>query len=268
MGTIAKLIKTIMPNTLLKTVELFGLHINSTNFQESVDLLSEQVPLRPAKVVVTPNVDHVISLNEDPKLRALYATADFTFADGMPLVWASRLLGDRLPERITGADIFVALCKQSERLNWRVAMVGGTPGQEELLAARFASVFPNLKVSIYSPPMGFDYRSPTAKATLDWVNSVHADIVFVCLGFPKQCLWSLNFRNEIDAGLVLCVGSAMAFALGLKKRAPIWMQHAGLEWLFRLITHPLTLWRRYLLRDTKFFPLMWRMWCSRSRKAN
>jgi N-acetylglucosaminyldiphosphoundecaprenol N-acetyl-beta-D-mannosaminyltransferase len=256
-----------MPNKTPPTVELFGLHINKTTFEESVDLLCEQVTLRPAKVVVTPNVDHVVSLNDNPELHALYSSADFTFADGMPLVWASRLMGDRLPERVTGADLFVALCQRSEERNWRVAVVGGKPGQEAKLAARFALVYPNLKVSIYSPPMGFDYRNAAAQATIDWVNSVHADIVFVCLGFPRQCLWSLNGRNQFDAGLVLCVGAAMEFALGLKKRAPIWMQRAGLEWLSRLNADPVTLWRRYLVRDTKFFPLVWRMWRNKGKKT-
>ncbi len=256
-----------MNNSKIKRIDLYGVQINPVSFVEAVDLLCDQITRRPAKVVVTPNVDHVISLQDNDELRSLYNSADFVFADGMPLVWSSGLLGERLPARVTGADLFVALCRKGQMHGWHIAIVGGMPGQEAFLMSRFASVYPGLKVSIYAPPMGFDYRSEIAKKTTEWVNTLHADVVFVCLGFPRQCLWSLNNRHTLDAGLVLCVGAAMEFALGLQKRAPLWVQNLGLEWLARLASDPVALWRRYLVRDIRFFPLLWRTWRNKVHNA-
>jgi N-acetylglucosaminyldiphosphoundecaprenol N-acetyl-beta-D-mannosaminyltransferase len=251
-----------MPIPPHRTGTLFGLRFNAVSFREAVDLLCEQIPLRPAKVVVTPNVDHLLSLADDPDLRAIYNTADFKFVDGMPLVWASRWLGVSLPERVTGADLFVALCQQAQARHWRVSILGGLPGQEAMLTQRFQDVFPGLQVAIQSPAMGFDYRSDEAVEAVNRVNAFAPDLVFVCLGFPRQSLWSITHRHRLDTGLVLCVGAAMEFALGFKTRAPRWMQVSGLEWLWRLGSDPRKLWRRYLLRGPRFIALVWREWKS------
>ncbi len=252
-----------MPNPPHRTVTLFGLRLNAVTFKEAVTLLCEQVPHRPAQVVVTPNVDHVLSLTDDPALMAIYNTADFEFADGMPVVWASRLLGQSLPERVTGADLFVALCQHAVVENWRVSVVGGLPGQEPMLVQRFGQVFPGLQVAIKCPEMGFDYRSVEAAEVVRWANASKADLIFVCLGFPRQSLWSITNRETLDTGLVLCVGAAMEFALGFKKRAPDWMQSCGLEWLWRLGSEPTKLWRRYLMRGPRFGTLILREYLKR-----
>jgi len=235
---------------------LFGIDFNAVSFEQAVALLSERVAHRPAQVVVTPNVDHVVSLSDQPHVKAVYQTADFTFADGMPVVWASRWLGQPLPERVTGADLFVALCQLGQQRGWRVNVFGGLPGQEQLLLDRFAAVYPGLQVAVRCPGMGFNHLSDEANAAADWVNQTSPDIVFVCLGFPRQCLWSLHNRATLNTGLVLCVGAAMEFALGFKSRAPLWMQRTGLEWLWRLCSEPAKLWQRYLVRGPRFLGLV------------
>lgn len=235
---------------------LFGVDFNAVSFEEAVDLLARDVAQRPAKVIVTPNVDHLVSLSDNPQVKGVYQTADCTFADGMPVVWASRLLGKPLPERVTGADLFVALCKLGQQRGWRVNVFGGMPGQEGMLTERFAAVYPGLKVAIRCPGMGFNHLSDEANAAADWVNQTTPDIVFVCLGFPRQCLWSFHNRATLNTGLVLCVGAAMEFALGFKRRAPLWMQRSGLEWLWRLCSEPSKLWQRYLVRGPRFLGLV------------
>jgi N-acetylglucosaminyldiphosphoundecaprenol N-acetyl-beta-D-mannosaminyltransferase len=135
-----------------------------------------------------------------------------------------------------------------------------------MLAKRFEEVFPGLQVAIRCPAMGFDYRSAEASDAVNWVNASAPDVVFVCLGFPRQDLWSITNRHRLDAGLVLGVGAAMEFALGLKVRAPQWMQVNGLEWLWRLASEPRKLWRRYLLSGPRFITLVIREWWS-PRKA-
>jgi N-acetylglucosaminyldiphosphoundecaprenol N-acetyl-beta-D-mannosaminyltransferase len=249
-----------MPDPSSKIVQLFGVRFNAVNFADAVDLLTTSVQQRPSKVVVTPNVDHLVLLSELPDFKSVYTGADFAFADGMPVVWASRLLGRPLPERVTGADLFVALCRQGQQLQWKVCILGGIPGQEPMLRDRFSIVFPGLRVELRCPGMGFDYQSSEADAAADWINENSPDLVFVCLGFPRQCLWSFRNRPKLDTGLILCVGASMEFALGLKSRAPQWMQRTGFEWLWRLGSEPGKLWRRYLFRGPRFLQLAWSEW--------
>jgi N-acetylglucosaminyldiphosphoundecaprenol N-acetyl-beta-D-mannosaminyltransferase len=241
-------------------VHLFGLTIDALEFPAAVELLTSAVTRRPAQIVVTPNVDHLVNLSENAELQAIYASADFVFADGMPLVWASRLLGKPLPTRVTGADLFVALCEQGVVHGWHVAVVGGVPGQEDMLLARFAAVFPGLRISLHCPKMGFDYHGTDGLAAAAWVNQITPDLVFVCLGFPRQDLWAFSQRQNLNTGLLLGVGASMEFALGLIRRAPRWMQRSGLEWAWRLGSNPRKLWRRYLVRGPRFLTLLWREW--------
>lgn len=255
-----------MHSPLTRTEKLFGVRLNAVTFEDAITLLSRQVNLRPAKVIVTPNVDHFVSLSENPALREIYASADFAFADGMPVVWASRLLGKALPERVTGADLFVAFCLLAQENSWRVNVLGGMPGQEAMLLDRFSVVYPELKVKISCPGMGFNPQSDEAKAAAEWINTTKPDVVFVCLGFPRQSLWSLGNRKTLDTGLVFCVGAAMEFALGIKSRAPLWMQRRGLEWVWRLGSEPTKLWRRYLVRGPRFLRLVLQEWQGKPRK--
>jgi N-acetylglucosaminyldiphosphoundecaprenol N-acetyl-beta-D-mannosaminyltransferase len=246
-------------------VRLFGLDILPLNFEQSTDLLLHVAATQGPKVVVTTNVDHVVRLERDPELKALYASADYTFADGMPVVWASRLLGTPLPERVTGADLFVALCRHSVSSGQRVFVLGGRPGQERLLRDRYAKRFPGMDVVVCCPPMNFDPEGPEAEAIVKTIRACQPDFIFVCLGFEKQERWALRHVRRFDSGVIVCVGAAQEFALGLKRRAPRWMQDSGLEWLWRLTSDPVHLWRRYLLQAPVFLWLLLQEWRTHRR---
>jgi len=241
-------------------VRLFGLDILPLSFEQSTDLLLHAAATKGPKVVVTTNVDHVVRLDRDPELKALYASADYTFADGMPVVWASRLLGTPLPERVTGADLFVALCRHSVTHGQRVFVLGGRPGQERLLQDRYAKRFPGMDVVVCCPPMNFDPAGSEAEAIVKSIRACQPDFIFVCLGFEKQERWALRHVRRLDSGVIVCVGAAQEFALGLKRRAPRWMQNSGLEWLWRLTSDPVHLWRRYLLQAPVFLWLLLQEW--------
>ncbi len=246
----------------LPTVRLFGLDIAAVSFDEAVEALTRAATKRNGKasVVVTPNVDHVTRLSSAPEFRSRYNQAEFIFADGMPVVWVSRLLGQRLPERVTGADLFVALCRHAQQHDRRVMLLGGMPGTEDALLKRFAQYYPGLRIDIVSPPMNFNPLGPDGEAYAQRVRDASPDIVFLCVGMPKQENWALHFAPTLPGGIVLCVGAAMEFAIGLQQRAPRWMQRVGLEWAWRLASNPRRLWRRYLVDDRRFLSLCWRQW--------
>ena len=244
------------------TVHLFGLDICATTFTDAAAGLLEVAsePGGAARIVVTPNVDHIVRLDADVDFKKLYRQADYIFADGMPLIWASRLAPARLPERVTGSDLFVTLARVASQQHIRLFVIGGMPGQEDMLLAAFARVYPGIELEIYCPSMKFDPQGEEGQEALRRVNAFKPGIVFVCLGMPKQERWAFAHRDALQAQLVMCVGAAMEFALGFKSRAPLWMQRAGLEWFWRLASEPRRLWRRYIVQGSRFAGLLRREW--------
>lgn len=247
------------------TQTLFKLPFQATSLEAAAQhlIVLAQADTGRAQVVVTPNVDHVVRLDGDPELQELYASADLFYADGMPIVWASRLLGHPLPERVTGADLFVRLCKLGAEQNLSLLLIGGQPGQEAKIQLAFQQRYPGLSIHVISPKMGFDPLGEEARTIAQQARTLQPELVAVCLGFPRQERWALEFAPLLPRGVILCVGAAMEFAIGLKPRAPRWVQQSGLEWLWRLASDPRRLWRRYLVEDRKFLGILWREWQAR-----
>ena len=248
--------------TAFPTSSLFGLDICAASFTGAAAQLMQLAARRegPPAIVVTPNVDHVVRLDADAQFRQLYVQADYIFADGMPLVWASRRSAAPLPERVTGSDLFVRLAREAAAQQLPVFVIGGMPGQEAMLTAAFARVYPGLQVTLYCPSMQFDPAGVEGLEALRRVNAVRPGVVFVCLGMPKQERWAFAHKDNMQAGVVMCVGAAMEFALGFKSRAPLWMQKIGMEWFWRLASEPRRLWRRYIVQGSKFAGLLRREW--------
>lgn len=250
------------PAVFTPSIALFGLDIAAVSFETALDVLCDAVSQRDgrARVAVTPNVDHLVRLDKQPELKRLYRTADYLFADGMPVVWASRLFGMPLPGRVTGADLLPALCERARAGNWKVVIVGGQPGHEQVLIDGFAAHYPGLALEVIAPSMTFDPLGPEGDAIAERVCAAAPDIVFVCVGMPKQECWALHHADKLPGGLMLCAGAAMEFAAGLQRRAPAWMQRSGFEWCWRIAQDPARLWRRYLIEDRRFIGICWRQW--------
>jgi len=244
-------------------MHLFGLNIQNTDFASATqELLSVALDRNHAsRVVVTPNVDHIVRLDQQPEFKALYASSDYIFADGMPVVWASKMTATPLPERVTGADLFVSLCRAGAQQQLSVFILGGMPGQETLLQEAFARTYPGLQVGIFCPSMQFTPDGAEADEAIQRIQQFRPHIVFICLGMPKQEYFAFRYRREQssnNAPLLMCVGAAMEFALGQKQRAPQWMQKIGMEWFWRLASEPRRLWRRYTTQGVRYFGIVYR----------
>ena len=200
---------------------------------------------RPAPFVVTPNVDHVLRLLDSPELMRLYQEASFSLADGMPIVWLSKLIGKSLPERVTGADLLPALCERVSMQSGSVFLMGGPPGAADLAATRLSKRYPGLKVSSYCPPLGFESDASENENIIAMINQQRPVILFVGVGSPKQELWIARYRHQLQVGVCLGVGAAIEFEAGTLSRAPRWMQRSGSEWVYRLVKDPRRLARRY-----------------------
>ncbi|MCT9931568.1 WecB/TagA/CpsF family glycosyltransferase [Planotetraspora sp. A-T 1434] len=203
--------------------------------------------------IVTPNVDICRAISRDAELRELVASADLAVADGMPLVWAARLLGDPLPARVTGADLIWSLSEAAASHGFPIYLLGGPPGVPDTASAALRERCPQLVVAgVDAPPYGFD----TCDEELAEVRKKLVDagplLVFVGLGFPKQDRLIAAVRADLPGAWFVGCGSAIAFAAGSVRRAPAWMGDHGLEWLFRLLSEPGRLARRYLIDDLPF----------------
>lgn len=218
------------------------------------------------RYVVTPNADHTVMLQEHDGLRQAYRDADMVLADGFPVIWASRLLGRRLPERVAGSDLVPAVFDAADPARpLRTFLLGAAPGVAERAAVRIEASWPAVKiVDSYSPPFGFEHDEAEQARMLARVRAAGADMLVVGLGAPKQELWVHRQRSEIAAPVVLCVGATIDFLAGERSRAPLWIQRLRLEWFYRMMGEPRRLFWRYA-KDAWVFPqLVWREWRSLS----
>jgi len=203
--------------------------------------------------VVTPNIDICRQLRHDPAARALVSGASLVVADGMPLIWASRLRGDPLPERVAGASLIFTLSEAAAASGKSVYLLGGAPGVPARAAAALGRRYPGLMVAgVHAPPFGFDREPGEIEAIAARLARAKPDIVFVGLGFPKQERVIAALAPGLPAAWFIGCGAAIPFAAGTLPRAPHWMQLLGLEWIHRLITEPRRLFHRYLVNDVPF----------------
>lgn len=248
----------------LDVVRLCGVDLHALDFESAADRIVELGQSGLPALVVTTNVDHVVLLQADDEFRLAYESSTLRVADGVPLVVLSRLVGRPLPGRVNGTNLIPAVCERAARLGVRVAFVGGEPGVPERAAERLAELFPGLKVAAcVSPEFGFDQDPVRSCSVAQSVCSSGADVVFLGLGAPKQEIWASRWLSELGGTTVVCVGGALDYLAGTKRRAPVFMQRWGMEWLFRLLGEPRRLWRRYLVQDLAFFGLALRELLSR-----
>jgi len=235
-------------------VEMFGLHFAAVTLREAARMLVEAAADRRKGLVVTPNVDHVVIINRDASVRMVYQSASWVFADGMPIVWLSRILhAPGVPERVTGADLLPLVASLSAERGLRLFFCGGEQGVAERLVARLQEATPRVNVvGTYSPPLGFESDPDESARMVARCNRAKPDILFLGLGTPKQELWAHRHQSQLDVGPILCFGGAFDLTAGLKARAPMWLRNAGFEWAWRLANEPRRLWRRYLVQDVVF----------------
>lgn len=200
--------------------------------------------------VVTPNSDHLVMLEDDETLRRIYQDAFLVVADGMPLVWASRLLGQSLPERVTGSELMPELCALAASQGFKIFLLGAGPGVAEEAKRRLEIQYPGLRiVGVYCPPMGFEKNPEVGEEIERLLTTSAPDIIFVGLGAPKQEKWIHQNYKRFAKGVFLGIGASIDFAAGNVKRAPVWMQKSGTEWVYRLLQEPKRLAKRYA-KDT------------------
>lgn len=243
-------------NNVRASENLFGISFAVMDLHNAAEAIVRASEKGTKGLIVTPNADHVIRYSRSEKFRSVVDGALMRFADGMPIVWVSRLLRAPLPERVTGADLLPAIVSLAAQRETRIFFLGGLPGVAEkakdILCERFKGA---QIVGVYSPPFGFEKDREETRKIIDMINALDVHILFIGVGSPKQEYWAHEHLSELNVGPVVCVGAAFDFAAGVIKRSPPWVQNVGIEWLWRLGQEPRRLWRRYILDDSRFIIL-------------
>lgn len=203
------------------------------------------------ELLVTPNVDQVLRLQTDPRWRRVYASASMRIADGAPLVFLARALGNANAVRNTGADLLPLCVELSVKSGWTIAITGGAEATLRKAVAMLKSRYPGSDLWWVPFPRITAEDDPASIPVVEQLREIDPDIVFVCLGAPKQELWVDVWRETLPAALYVGSGAAVDFAAGS-------MQRAGLEWLWRLLHEPRRLAKRYLVRGPSFLGVVWR----------
>lgn len=235
-------------------VELFGLQFCAVGIDEAVADIVKAAKKRSSKIVITPNVDHIVMIKKDQYLFDIWQNSDFLYADGMPIVWASKLVrGKSLPERITGADLLPLICEAVADVDLDVMFIGGAPGIANTAKNKLLEKHPSLQiVEILCPDFGFEKNLQETDDIIKAINRVKPHLLFFCTGSPKSEKWLFDNRQSLNFGVALSVGAAIDFVAGSATRAPKCFRSTGLEWFWRLFHDPLRLWQRYLVKDSIF----------------
>lgn len=238
-------------------VNIAGVDIDNVSFTDLVDMVGSSVSARKSVFIVTCNIDHVVKLKRDPEFAAAYGDAALVLPDGIPILWAAKFLGKPLKEKVSGSDILPKLCATAQKKGYRLFFLGGNPGSATRASEALKERHPGLQVvGVYSPPFGFEKDAEEDCKIVDMIKSAAPDILFVGLGAPKQEKWIHRHYKALGVPVSIGVGATFEFVAGVVRRAPAWMQRAGLEWLWRLAMEPKRLWRRYLVEDMEFFRLV------------
>jgi N-acetylglucosaminyldiphosphoundecaprenol N-acetyl-beta-D-mannosaminyltransferase len=199
------------------------------------------------------NAAKIVAANRDERLKQILREADLVTADGISVVWASRLLGQRLKQRVTGIDLFQRLVKHAAERGLSVYLLGAREESVRGAVAQLTARHPNLQVAGYRN--GY-FDASESDAVADDINKSAADLLFVAMGSPAQEYWIALNLARTGVRFALGVGGSFDHVSGLARRAPRWMQRMGLEWLHRLICEPRRLWRRYLVGNLVFIWLV------------
>jgi N-acetylglucosaminyldiphosphoundecaprenol N-acetyl-beta-D-mannosaminyltransferase len=240
-------------NERLPVVQVHGVTVHSVTEAGAVKYILDELAAGRGGTVVTPNLDHLRRCEKDMSFRALVAEADLVVADGMPLIWASKVQGTPLPERVAGSDLISSLSAAAAEHGRSIFLLGGDPGTAEAAAKVLQQRHPRLKVvGTLCPPYGFDKKDEEMRRIESALSAARPDIVFVALGSPKQEMLVERIRRVLPAAWWLGIGNSFSFLSGQVRRAPVWMQKHGLEWIHRLLQEPKRLFKRYIVFGVPF----------------
>jgi N-acetylglucosaminyldiphosphoundecaprenol N-acetyl-beta-D-mannosaminyltransferase len=237
---------------MISRINVLGVGISAIAPQRVIELMVDWIESRQKHYICVCAVHVVMECQRDPALRAMVNRASLAVPDGMPLVWLARLDGQHHVRRVYGPDLTLAFCDLAARIGYRNYLLGGAPGQPEILAQRLRARFQGLDIVGTHATPHRPLPAAENEMVLEEINHLEPDVVWVGMGTNVQERWMAENRHLLNAPVLVGVGAAFDFHSNMIPQAPAAMQRVGLEWLFRLIQEPRRLWRRYLLGNPLF----------------
>lgn len=236
-----------------KRIEMMGCEIDNLSMEETLEQVERFIKTGEPHQHVVVNVDKLVKASKDDKLKKIINECALINADGMPVVWASRLLGKPLKERVAGVDLFEHLMRRAAERGWRVFLLGAKEDVVSNVKVTYERKYPNLVVAGYRN--GY-WSSDEEPSVVELVTQARPDLLFVAISSPKKEQFLGKYQKQMQVPFAMGVGGTFDVAVGKVKRAPMWMQSAGLEWFYRFLQEPRRMFRRYFIEDFAFFGLL------------
>ena len=230
-------------------IDILGLPVDSFTLEEFVENIVERIRAKARTTVMYLNVHVVNQTFQNPRLKEILKKADILYCDGGGIIIGARILGKKIPRRMTGADWIYDLSEVCCREHISLYFLGGQPGVAKKAAGILREKYPTL--DIRGCCHGYFDRAES-RVVIDKINGSKPDILFIGFGTPIQELWLDQYRASLDVPVCWAVGAVVDFISETVPRGPRWMLDNNLEWLYRLLIEPRRMWRRYLIGNTRF----------------
>lgn len=244
----------------MSRIEVLGCPVDSLDMPQSIAIIEKWIAEGTPHQHVVINVSKVVEMRKDQHLRQIIADCDMINVDGMPIVWASKLLGTPLPCRVAGVDLFQELIGVCAEKGYRPFFFGATEEVVCKVVSTFQSMYPALDVAGYRN----GYYSPDDETQIaELIRSSNADMLFVGFSSPKKEKYLNKWMPVMQVPFCMGVGGSFDIVAGKTKRAPVWMQNAGLEWFYRILQEPRRMWKRYAKTNPVFIAMVAKAWAKK-----
>ena len=220
---------------MAERVDILGVHVDAVTMAEAVARAEQYIAEKANAMIATANAEMIMRATKDDELKRILNSAALVVPDGAGTVWAAHHLGNDMPERVAGYDLAQELMRLAPSRNQRIYFLGSAPGVAEKAKAKAESLYPGIE--IVGVRDGY-YKETEEPEIVEAIKAAKPDILFVALGVPKQEKWLDKYREKLGVPLSIGVGGTLDVMAGVMKRAPLWMQKAKLEWLFRGLLQP------------------------------
>lgn len=236
----------------MKKQPFLNTYANNVTLEETIQQIENLISIGVPSYIVAINVDVVMKIENDKYLKQITDEASMVLIDGQPLMWIANYYKRPFKEKVSGSDLVPELCKVADRKGYSIFIVGGREGVAATAKKNLEKLYKNINiVGTYCPPFGFENDSTEIEKMNKEISKQKPDMVFACLGCPKQEKWVYENYKKYNAKVTVCAGATVDFLAGNVKRAPKWMSNHGLEWLYRFSKEPKRLFKRYFVDDLK-----------------
>ena len=235
--------------------KIMNTYVNAINMQQTIDYVEKIIADGNPTQHVVINASKINLMEDDSKLAQIVNSCPLINADGASVVWAAKRLGIPLKERVTGCDLFQKLMAVSEKKGYKVFLFGAKEEVVTKVKAIYEQQYPNIQIVGYRNGYFTEKDEPQI---VKQMRDSGADMMFVAFSSPKKEYWVSKYLNEINIPFVMGVGGSFDIVAGVTKRAPIWFQEHGLEWLYRFVQEPRRMWKRYIIGNARFVALAYK----------